>query len=109
MINKFVFIGCGSSGRGLLELWQTIPNQLKNYKIIIVEPKEIPDELLDRYDDIEHLKGKITKENMNKFFDEYIDENNERVRGGGHAAAAGFEITLDKLMAWIGNTKLQSA
>lgn len=75
MINKFVFIGCGSSGRGLLELWQTIPNQLKNYKIIIVEPKEIPDELLDRYDDIEHLKGKITKENMNKFFDEYIDEN----------------------------------
>ena len=74
MINKFVFIGCGSSGRGILELWQTIPNDLKNYKIIVVEPNNIPDELMDRYDDIVHLKGKITKENMDEFFDKYIDD-----------------------------------
>ena len=67
MINKFVFIGCGSSGRGLLELWQTIPNQLKNYKIIIVEPKEIPDELLDRYlTQIKHnIRELIKKDKFN--------------------------------------------
>jgi len=31
----------------------------------------------------------------------YIDKNGEKSRGGGHQAAAGFEITLEKFFEWI--------
>lgn len=76
MINKIFMIGCGSSGQGLLELWQILPNnKLKDMDIIIVEPKEIPNELLNKYKKIQHLSGSITKENMNKIFDKFVDEN----------------------------------
>lgn len=76
MINKIFMIGCGSSGQGLLELWQILPNnKLKDMDIIIVEPKEIPNELLNKYKKIQHLSGSITKENMNKIFDKFVNEN----------------------------------
>lgn len=69
-------VGCGSSGQGLLELWQILPNnKLKDMDIIIVEPKEIPNELLNKYKKIQHLLGSITKENMNKIFDNFVDKN----------------------------------
>ncbi|MBS1738890.1 MAG: saccharopine dehydrogenase NADP-binding domain-containing protein [Bacteroidetes bacterium] len=73
-INKLVFIGCGSSGQGLLELWQTIENDLKNYKIIIIEPHEIPVEITEKYKDLIHLRARLTKENINLFFKENIDD-----------------------------------
>ncbi|MBS1737345.1 MAG: saccharopine dehydrogenase NADP-binding domain-containing protein [Bacteroidetes bacterium] len=74
-INTLIFIGCGSSGQGLLELWQILPkNNLKNYEIIIVEPNDIPSELIGKYKDLTHLKAKITKENMNQFFKKYVDD-----------------------------------
>ena len=76
MINKIFMIGCGSSGQGLLELWQILPNnKLKNMAITIVEPKEIPNELLNNYNNINHIVGSITKENMGKIFDKFVDEN----------------------------------
>lgn len=75
MINKIFFIGCGSSGRGLLELWQILPNnKLKDMQITIIEPLEVPKELLQKYKNIEHLKSSITKENMSKIFDKYVDD-----------------------------------
>jgi homospermidine synthase len=76
MINKIFMIGCGSSGQGLLELWQILPNnKLKEMDITIIEPKEIPNELLNKYKKIQHLSGSITKENMNKIFDKFVNEN----------------------------------
>lgn len=76
MINKIFMIGCGSSGQGLLELWQILPNnKLKDMDIVIIEPKEIPNELLNKYKKINHLIGSITKENMNKIFDKFVNEN----------------------------------
>lgn len=74
MINKIFMIGCGSSGQGLLELWQKIKSDLINKDIIIIEPNKIPDELLSKYKNINHIVGKITKENMKKIFDEIVDE-----------------------------------
>ena len=76
MINKIFFIGCGSSGRGLLELWQILPqNKLKEMDIKIIEPLDIPNELLDKYKNIQHIKGHITKENMEEIFNKFVDEN----------------------------------
>jgi homospermidine synthase len=76
MINKIFMIGCGSSGQGLLELWQILPNnKLKDMDITIIEPKDIPNELLNKYKKIQHLFGSITKENMNKIFDKFVNEN----------------------------------
>lgn len=75
MINKIFMIGCGSSGQGLLELWIRIKSDLKDKIITIIEPKDIPNELLELYKDIKHIKDGITKENMNKYFNEYVDEN----------------------------------
>ena len=50
MINKIFMVGCGSSGQGLLELWQILPNnKLKDMDIVIIEPKQIPNELLNKY------------------------------------------------------------
>ena len=43
--------------------------------IVIIEPKEIPNELLNKYKKINHLIGSITKENMNKIFDKFVNEN----------------------------------
>jgi homospermidine synthase len=76
MINKIFMIGCGSSGQGLLELWQILPNnKLKDMDIVIIEPKQIPNELLNKYKKIQHLTGSITKENMEKIFDKFVNEN----------------------------------
>jgi homospermidine synthase len=76
MINKIFMIGCGSSGQGLLELWQILPNnKLKEMDIIIIEPKEIPNELLNNYKKINHIVGSITKQNMEKIYDKFVDEN----------------------------------
>lgn len=75
MINKIFMIGCGSSGQGLLELWQILPNnKLKNMNITIIEPNKLPNELLNKYKNINHIVGKITKENMIDLFDKYVDE-----------------------------------
>lgn len=74
VINKFVFIGCGSSGQGLLELWQTIKSKLRDYKIIIIEPRDIPSDITSKYKDISHIKISLTKDNMNKIFKTYIDD-----------------------------------
>lgn len=76
MINKIFMVGCGSSGQGLLELWQILPNnKLKDMDIVIIEPKQIPNELLNKYKKIQHLTGSITKENMEKIFDRFVNEN----------------------------------
>jgi homospermidine synthase len=76
MINKIFMVGCGSSGQGLLELWQILPNnKLKDMDIVIIEPKEIPNEILNKYKKIQHLIGSITKENMEKICDKFVDEN----------------------------------
>jgi homospermidine synthase len=74
MINKIFMIGCGSSGQGLLELWQILPNnKLKEMEIVIIEPKQIPNEIINKYNKIKHLIGNITKENMEKLFDKFVD------------------------------------
>lgn len=76
MINKIFMIGCGSSGQGLLELWQILPNnKLKQMDIIIIEPKEIPNEILNKYKTIQHIMGSITKENMEHIFNKFVNEN----------------------------------
>jgi len=75
MINKIFMIGCGSSGQGLLELWQILPqNNLKNMDINIIEPNEIPNEILNKYKNIKHHKGSVTKENMEKLFNLFVDD-----------------------------------
>ena len=68
-------VGCGSSGQGLLELWQLLPNnKLKNMSINIVEPKDIPNELITKYKNITHYKEKITKQNMKNIFNKFVDD-----------------------------------
>jgi homospermidine synthase len=75
MINKIFMIGCGSSGQGLLELWQILPNnKLKDLDITIIEPNVIPSELLNKYSNIKHYKGSITKENMDNIFNKFVDD-----------------------------------
>jgi len=75
MINKIFMIGCGSSGQGLLELWQLLPNnKLKNMNIIIIEPKEIPNDLLNKYKNVNHILDSITKINMTDIFNKFVDE-----------------------------------
>ena len=71
MINKIFFIGCGSSGRGLLELWQILPqNKLKEMDIKIIEPLDIPNELLDKYKNViieqQNKKIKILENDLKK-------------------------------------------
>jgi len=74
MINKIFMIGCGSSGQGLLELWIRKKSELKDKQITIIEPKDIPKELIELYKNIQHIKDGITKQNMKKYFDNYVDD-----------------------------------
>ena len=62
---KFLFIGCGSIGKTLLELWM-IKGIHKNNKITIIEPELLPEWILNFNKHTKHIQVGITEKNAKK-------------------------------------------
>ena len=64
---KFLFCGCGSIGKSLIELWM-INNLYKNNDICIIDPEPMPEWLLNCRKNIKHIQIGVTKNNIKQLF-----------------------------------------